>query len=50
MAQVTALNRWYAEHFGVAMIESRGYEDPGLVSGLRRDRLRGASTARDPGA
>jgi glyoxylase I family protein len=24
-----ALNRWYAEHFRVVMIESRGYEDPG---------------------
>lgn len=24
-----ALNRWYAEHFGVVMIESRSYEDPG---------------------
>lgn len=24
-----ALNRWYAEHLGVVMIESRSYEDPG---------------------
>ena len=24
-----ALNRWYAEHFGVLLLESRGYEDPG---------------------
>ncbi len=24
-----ALNRWYADHFGVIMLESRGYEDPG---------------------
>jgi glyoxylase I family protein len=24
-----ALNRWYAEHFGIVMTESRGYEDPG---------------------
>jgi glyoxylase I family protein len=24
-----ALNRWYAEHFGVVMIESSGYDDPG---------------------
>lgn len=24
-----ALNRWYAEHFGVVMIDSRGYDDPG---------------------
>jgi glyoxylase I family protein len=24
-----ALNSWYAEHFRVVMIESRGYEDPG---------------------
>jgi predicted enzyme related to lactoylglutathione lyase len=24
-----ALNRWYAEHFGVVMIDSHGYEDPG---------------------
>ena len=24
-----ALNRWYAEHFGVVVLESRGYEDPG---------------------
>src|SRR5215216_4999502 len=24
-----ALNRWYAEHFGVVMIDSRGHEDPG---------------------
>ena len=23
------LNRWYAEHLGVIMIESRGYDDPG---------------------
>jgi glyoxylase I family protein len=23
------LNRWYAEHFGIVMIESRGCEDPG---------------------
>jgi hypothetical protein len=33
MAQVTALNRWYAEHFGAVMIESRGYEDPGWFRG-----------------
>jgi hypothetical protein len=33
MAQVTALNRWYAEHFGVAIIQSRGYEDPGWFRG-----------------
>lgn len=24
-----ALNRWYGEHFGVVMVESRSYEDPG---------------------
>jgi len=24
-----ALNRWYAEHLGVVMIESRTYDDPG---------------------
>jgi glyoxylase I family protein len=24
-----ALNRWYAEHFGVVMIDSRDYDDPG---------------------
>lgn len=24
-----ALNRWYGEHFGVVMLESRDYEDPG---------------------
>jgi len=24
-----ALNRWYAEHLGVVMIESRSYDDPG---------------------
>ncbi len=24
-----ALNRWYGEHFGVVMLESRGYEDAG---------------------
>ncbi|MDQ3608200.1 MAG: VOC family protein [Actinomycetota bacterium] len=24
-----ALNRWYGEHLGVVMLESRGYEDPG---------------------
>jgi glyoxylase I family protein len=24
-----ALNRWYAEHFGVIMVESQTYEDPG---------------------
>lgn len=24
-----ALNRWYAEHFGVVMIDSHDYEDPG---------------------
>jgi glyoxylase I family protein len=24
-----AINRWYAKHFGVVMIESRGYDDPG---------------------
>jgi glyoxylase I family protein len=24
-----ALDRWYAEHFGVVMIDSRDYDDPG---------------------
>jgi glyoxylase I family protein len=24
-----ALNRWYGEHFGVVMVDSREYEDPG---------------------
>jgi predicted enzyme related to lactoylglutathione lyase len=24
-----ALNRWYADHFGVIMLDSEGYEDPG---------------------
>ena len=24
-----ALNRWYGEHLGVVMLESRNYEDPG---------------------
>ena len=24
-----ALNRWYAEHLGVVMIESRTYDEPG---------------------
>jgi glyoxylase I family protein len=24
-----ALNRWYGEHFGVIMLDSREYEDPG---------------------
>jgi len=24
-----ALNRWYGEHLGVVMLESRSYEDPG---------------------
>ena len=24
-----ALNRWYADHLGVVMLESRSYEDPG---------------------
>lgn len=24
-----ALNRWYADHFGVIMLESQGYDDPG---------------------
>ena len=24
-----ALNRWYAQHFGVVMIESKDYDDPG---------------------
>lgn len=24
-----ALNRWYGEHFGVVMLESHAYEDPG---------------------
>ena len=24
-----ALNRWYGEHLGVVMLESRDYEDPG---------------------
>jgi glyoxylase I family protein len=24
-----ALNRWYGEHFGVIMLDSVGYEDPG---------------------
>lgn len=24
-----ALNRWYAQHFGIIMIESQAYEDPG---------------------
>jgi predicted enzyme related to lactoylglutathione lyase len=25
-----ALNRWYARHFGIVMVESRSYDDPGL--------------------
>jgi glyoxylase I family protein len=24
-----ALNRWYGEHLGVVMLDSRGYDDPG---------------------
>ncbi|UJA20858.1 VOC family protein [Thermoleophilia bacterium SCSIO 60948] len=24
-----ALNRWYGEHFGIVMLESRTYDDPG---------------------
>ena len=28
-ADPEALNRWYREHFGVIMLDSRGYEDPG---------------------
>ncbi len=24
-----ALNRWYADHLGVIMLESKGYDDPG---------------------
>lgn len=28
-ADPEALNRWYAEHFGIVMLESRDYDDPG---------------------
>jgi glyoxylase I family protein len=24
-----ALNRWYAQHFGIVMVDSHGYDDPG---------------------
>ena len=34
-----ALNRWYAEHFGVIELESQDYDDDGLVPGPRRDRV-----------
>ena len=32
-----ALNRWYAEHFGVVELESQVLRRPGLVPGPRRD-------------